>query len=356
MLDKLSFMEDKYEDLGKKLSDPEVINQQDLWRKLIKEHAELEEIVMVSREYKEVLQGLEETKSILYDKSSDEELKEMARGELDELEEKEATLREAIRVMLLPKDPNDDKNVIVEVRAGTGGDEAAIFAADLFRMYCRFAEDQGWKVEMVSASESGVNGYKEVVFMIKGKGAYSLMKFESGTHRVQRIPATESSGRIHTSAATVAVLPEVDDVEFDLSPNDVRVDVFRASGHGGQSVNTTDSAVRVTHLETGVTASCQDGKSQLKNKEKAMKILKARLYDKVAQEQEQSIAENRRSQVGSGDRSERIRTYNYPQGRVTDHRINMTLYQLDSFMQGDITQMIHALITEDQAEQMKEMA
>ncbi len=356
MLDKLSFLEDKYEDLGKKLSDPEVINQQDLWRKLIKEHAELEEVVMVYRDYQEALRGLEDTRAILYDKSSDDELKEMAREELEELEEKEETLREQLRLLLLPKDPNDDKNVIVEIRAGTGGDEAAIFAADLFRMYSRFAENQGWKTEMVSTSESGVGGYKEVVFMIKGKGAYSMMKFESGTHRVQRIPATESSGRIHTSAATVAVLPEVDDVEFEISPNDVRIDVFRASGHGGQSVNTTDSAVRVTHLETGITASCQDGKSQLKNKDKAMKILKARLYDKMVQEQERSIAENRRNQVGSGDRSERIRTYNYPQGRVTDHRINMTVYQLDSFMQGDIAQMIHALITEDQAEQMKEMA
>ncbi|SDY63798.1 peptide chain release factor 1 [Tindallia californiensis] len=356
MLEKLSFLEDKYEDLGKKLSDPEVINQQDLWRKLIKEHAELEEIVVVYRDYRETLQGLEDTKAILYDKSNEEELKEMARMELGELEEKEETLREKLRIMLLPKDPNDDKNVIVEVRAGTGGDEAGLFAADLFRMYSRFAEDQGWKVELMSASESGVGGYKEVVFMIKGKGAYSMMKFESGTHRVQRIPTTESGGRIHTSAATVAVLPEVDDVEFEINPNDVRVDVFRASGHGGQSVNTTDSAVRITHLETGIVSSCQDEKSQLKNKDKAMKILKARLYDKMAQEQANEIAQNRRSQVGSGDRSERIRTYNYPQGRVTDHRINMTIYQLDSFMQGDIGQMINALITEDQAEQMKEMA
>ncbi|SFH68907.1 bacterial peptide chain release factor 1 (bRF-1) [Tindallia magadiensis] len=356
MLEKLSFLEDKYEDLGKKLSDPEVINQQDLWRKLVKEHAELEEIVVVYRDYRETLQGLEDTKAILYDKSSEEELKEMARMELGELEEKEETLREKLRIMLLPKDPNDDKNVIVEVRAGTGGDEAGLFAADLFRMYSRFAEDQGWKVELMSASESGVGGYKEVVFMIKGKGAYSMMKFESGTHRVQRIPTTESGGRIHTSAATVAVLPEVDDVELEISPNDVRIDVFRASGHGGQSVNTTDSAVRITHLETGIVSSCQDEKSQLKNKDKAMKILKARLYDKMAQEQADEIAQNRRSQVGSGDRSERIRTYNYPQGRVTDHRINMTIYQLDSFMQGDIGQMINALITEDQAEQMKEMA
>jgi peptide chain release factor 1 len=356
MLDKLAFLEDRYEDLGKKLSDPEVISNQDLWQKLIKEHAELEVIVTCYREFKETTKAREETKAILHDKSTDDELKEMARLELGELEEKEATLQEDLRVLLLPKDPNDDKNVIVEVRAGTGGDEAALFAADLFRMYTRYAESRGWKVEMMSASESGVGGFREVIFMIRGKGVYSHMKYESGTHRVQRIPATESSGRIHTSAATVAVLPEVEDVEFELSPNDIRVDVFRASGHGGQSVNTTDSAVRITHLETGMSVSCQDEKSQLKNKDKALKVLKARLYDKMVHEQQQGIAADRKNQVGSGDRSERIRTYNYPQGRVSDHRINMTLYQLDAFMQGEIEQMIHALITSDQTEKMKELA
>lgn len=356
MLEKLTFLEDRYEDLGEKLSDPEVIGQQDLWQKLIKEHAELEEIVTCYRAYRETKKAMEETREVLYDKSAEEELREMAQMEMNELEERHQELEDQLQVLLLPKDPNDDKNVIVEIRAGTGGDEAGLFAADLYRMYTRYAENQGWKAELMSASESGIGGYKEVIFMIRGKGAYSRMKFESGTHRVQRIPATESGGRIHTSAATVAVLPEVDDVEFEISPNDIRVDVFRASGHGGQSVNTTDSAVRITHLETGLAASCQDEKSQLKNKDKALKILKARLYDKMVQEQQQAIAADRKSQVGSGDRSERIRTYNYPQGRVTDHRINMTLYQLDAFMQGDLDSMIQALSNTDQAEKMKNMA
>ncbi|MEN1760660.1 peptide chain release factor 1 [Anoxynatronum sibiricum] len=356
MLEKLAFLEDKYEDLGAQLSDPEVINQQNLWQKLVKEHAELEEIVTCYRAYMETRKAADETKAILYDKSMEDELRDMARMELDELEEKVVALEDQLQILLLPKDPNDDKNVIVEVRAGTGGDEAGLFAADLFRMYTRFAEDQGWKVELMSASESGIGGYKEVIFMIRGKGVYSRMKFESGTHRVQRIPATESGGRIHTSAATVAVLPEVDDVEFEINPNEIRIDVFRASGHGGQSVNTTDSAVRITHLPTGMSVSCQDEKSQLKNKDKAMKVLQARLYDIMVHEQQQAIAADRKSQVGSGDRSERIRTYNYPQGRVTDHRINMTLYQLDSFMQGDLDAMIQALITTDQAEKMKAMA
>ncbi|MDW7670295.1 MAG: peptide chain release factor 1 [Bacillota bacterium] len=356
MLDKLAFLEDKYEDLGNQLSDPEVINQQEIWQKLVREHADLEVIVTCYREYLSIRKALAETREILYDKSMEDELREMARLELEELEEKQEALEEKLHLLMLPKDPNDDKNVIVEIRAGTGGDEAGLFAADLFRMYTRYAESRNWKVDMMSASESSAGGYKEVIFMIKGRGAYSRMKFESGTHRVQRIPATESSGRIHTSAATVAVLPEVDDVEFELSANDVRIDVFRASGHGGQSVNTTDSAVRITHLETGLSVSCQDEKSQLKNKDKAMKILKARLYDQMVHDQQQAIAADRKSQVGSGDRSERIRTYNYPQGRVTDHRINMTLYQLDAFMQGDLDQMIDSLITTDQAEKMQALA
>jgi len=355
VLEKLAFLEDKYEDLGSQLSDPEVINQQDLWQKLIKEHAELEVIVSCYREYQETRKAIEETREIMYDKSMEDELRDMAKVELEELEEKEVELEEKLHLLMLPKDPNDDKNVIVEIRAGTGGDEAGLFAADLFRMYTKYAEARNWKVDMMSASESGIGGYKEVIFMIRGKGAYSRMKFESGTHRVQRIPTTESGGRIHTSAATVAVLPEVDDVELVLSPNDVRIDVFRASGHGGQSVNTTDSAVRITHLETGLSVSCQDEKSQLKNKDKAMKILRARLFDQMVHDQQQAIAADRKSQVGSGDRSERIRTYNYPQGRVSDHRINMTLYQLDAFLQGDMDQMIDALITTDQAEKMQSM-
>ncbi|SES82398.1 bacterial peptide chain release factor 1 (bRF-1) [Natronincola peptidivorans] len=353
MLEKLDFLQEKYEDLGVKISDPDVINNQNLWQKLIKEHSELEPIVGKYKEHKAAETALKDAKEILYDKAADEELKEMAKMEIDDLEEKIETLREELRILLLPKDPNDDKNVIVEIRGGTGGEEAALFSANLFRMYTRYAERQGWKVEMMSLNETGVGGYKEVIFMIKGKGAYSHLKYESGAHRVQRIPSTESGGRIHTSAATVAVLPEVDDVEFQINANDLRVDVFRSSGCGGQSVNTTDSAVRITHMPTGLVVSCQDEKSQLKNKEKALKILKARLQDKATQEQQDEIAQNRKSQVGSGDRSERIRTYNYPQGRVTDHRINVTLYKLDSFLDGDMAEMIDALITSDQAEKLK---
>ena len=272
-----------------------------------------------------------------------------------ELSESEALLEEyenELKILLVPKDPNDEKNVIIEVRGGAGGDEAALFAGDLFRMYSRYAERRGWKTSLMSSNETGVGGYKEVSFMIKGKGAYSRLKYESGVHRVQRIPTTESGGRIHTSTATVAVLPEVEDVEIEVNPEDVRVDVFRSSGNGGQSVNTTDSAVRLTHIPTGEVVSCQDEKSQLKNKEKAMKILKARLYDKALAEQQKGIAAERKSQVGTGDRSERIRTYNFPQGRVSDHRINLTLYKLDSFIDGDLDEMIDALITVDQTEKM----
>ncbi|SDJ88087.1 peptide chain release factor 1 [Natronincola ferrireducens] len=353
MLEKLQFLQEKYEDIGVKISDPDVINNQSLWQRLIKEHSDLEPIVGKYKEYKASEEALKEAREILYDKTAEDELREMAKMEMDELEDKIQELKEELRILLLPKDPNDDKNVIVEIRAGTGGDEAALFAADLFRMYTRYAERNGWKTEMMSLNETGVGGYKEIIFMIKGKGAYSQLKFESGAHRVQRIPTTESGGRIHTSAATVAVLPEVDDVEFQINANDLRVDVFRSSGCGGQSVNTTDSAVRITHIPTGLVVSCQDEKSQLKNKEKAMKILKARLQDKATQEQQSEIAANRKSQVGSGDRSERIRTYNFPQGRVTDHRINVTLYKLDSFLEGEIEEMISALITSDQAEKLK---
>ncbi|MDR5659733.1 peptide chain release factor 1 [Serpentinicella sp. ANB-PHB4] len=353
MLEKLMFLQEKYEDLGRKISDPDIINNQNQWKKLVKEHSDLEPIVAKYNEYTESEKAYKEAKEILYDKSADDELKEMAKMEIDELEDKIEAFKEELQILLLPKDPNDDKNVIVEIRAGTGGDEAGLFAGDLFRMYSRYAEKNGWKVEIMSINETGVGGYKEVIFMIKGQGAYSKLKYESGTHRVQRIPSTESGGRIHTSAATVAVLPEVDDVDFELNMNEVRIDVFRSSGCGGQSVNTTDSAVRATHEPTGIVVSCQDEKSQLKNKEKALKVLKARLYDKLVQEQHDEIAQNRRSQVGSGDRSERIRTYNFPQGRVTDHRINLTSYQLDSYLQGDIFDLIDALITSDQAEKLK---
>ncbi|CEN80668.1 peptide chain release factor 1 [Paraclostridium sordellii] len=351
MLNKLEVLEDKYKELSEKIADPEIINDQKVWQKLIKEHADLEPIIMKFREYKEVMNSIAESKTILQEES-DEELRELAKMELSEMEGKVEPIEAELKILLLPKDPNDDKNVIVEIRGGAGGDEAALFAGDLFRMYCRYAERKRWKVELLSASETGVGGYKEVSFMIKGKGAYSVLKYESGVHRVQRIPSTESGGRIHTSTATVAVLPEVEDVEVDINPNDLRIDVFRSSGNGGQSVNTTDSAVRVTHIPTGEVVSCQDGKSQLKNKEQAIKILKARLYDKAVAAQNKEISAERKSQVGTGDRSERIRTYNFPQGRVSDHRINLTLYKLDAFLDGDLTEMIDALITVDQTEKM----
>ena len=351
MLNKLEVLEDKYKELSEKIADPEIINDQKVWQKFIKEHAELEPIIMKFREYKDVMNSIAESKSILQEES-DEELRELAKMELSEMEDKVEPIEAELKILLLPKDPNDDKNVIVEIRGGAGGDEAALFAGDLFRMYCRYAERKRWKVELLSASETGVGGYKEVSFMIKGKGAYSVLKYESGVHRVQRIPSTESGGRIHTSTATVAVLPEVEDVEVEINPNDLRIDVFRSSGNGGQSVNTTDSAVRVTHIPTGEVVSCQDGKSQLKNKEQALKILKARLYDKAVAEQNKEISAERKSQVGTGDRSERIRTYNFPQGRVSDHRINLTLYKLDQFLDGDLDEMIDALITEDQTKKM----
>ena len=349
MLNKLEVLEDKYKELSEKIADPEIINDQKVWQKFIKEHAEVEPIVMKFREYKDVMNAIADSKTILQEES-DEELRELAKMELSEMEEKVEPIEEELKILLLPKDPNDDKNVIVEIRGGAGGDEAALFAGDLFRMYCRYAERRKWKIELLSASDTGVGGYKEVSFMIKGNGAYSVLKYESGVHRVQRIPSTESGGRIHTSTATVAVLPEVEDVEVEINPNDLRIDVFRSSGNGGQSVNTTDSAVRVTHIPTGEVVSCQDGKSQLKNKEQALKILKARLYDKAVAAQHKDIAAKRKSQVGTGDRSERIRTYNFPQGRVSDHRINLTLYKLDAFLDGDLNEMIDALITVDQTE------
>lgn len=352
MFHKLDFIQQKYDELSMKVSDPEIINNQPEWQKYVRELADIEPIVNQYKEYKGVEEGIQEAKSIL-EESNDEELREMAKMELSELEDKIGDIEEQLKLLLVPKDPNDEKNVIVEVRAGAGGDEAGLFAGSLLRMYTRYAERNRWKVEMMSMNETGVGGIKEVIFMIKGQGAYSRLKYESGVHRVQRIPATESGGRIHTSTATVAVLPEVNDVEVEVNPNDVRVDVFRSSGNGGQSVNTTDSAVRVTHMPSGIVVSCQDEKSQLKNKDKAFKILKARLYDKMLAEQNAEIAEDRRSQVGTGDRSERIRTYNFPQGRVTDHRINLTLYKLDYLLDGEIDEILDALITTDQAEKMK---
>ena len=354
LLDKLAFTENKYEELSVKISDPSIMANQKEWRKLCKEHADLEIVVTAYREYKKVLEDLEENKEML-EEESDKEMREMLSEEISMLKEQEVELENKIQILLLPKDPNDDKNVFVEIRGGAGGDEAALFAANLFRMYTRYAENNRWSVELMSSNENDLGGFKEVVFMIKGAGAYSKLKYESGVHRVQRVPDTESSGRIHTSTATVAVLPEVDDVDIEIHEKDLRIDVYRSSGNGGQCVNTTDSAVRITHLPTGTVVACQDEKSQLKNKEKAMKVLRARLYEVAEAERLAGIAEDRKSQVGTGDRSERIRTYNYPQGRVTDHRIGLTLYKLDSFLNGDIDEVINALITADQAEKMKAM-
>ena len=351
MFDKLDFILEKYEELSMKVSDPDVINNQPLWQKYIKEIGEMEPIVNKYKEYKAAKTNLNEAKEML--ESGDEELRELAKMELSDLEDKIPEMESQLKILLLPKDPNDDKNVILEVRAGTGGEEAALFAQDLLRMYLRYAERRGWKAEIMDANDTGIGGIKEASVLIKGKGAYSRLKYESGTHRVQRVPETESSGRIHTSAATVAVLPEVDDVEVDLNPNDVRVDVYRASGNGGQCVNTTDSAVRLTHEPTGLVVTCQDEKSQIKNKEKAFKVLRSRLYDLKMQEQNKEIADQRKSMVGTGDRSERIRTYNFPQGRVSDHRIGLTLYKLDNFLDGDLDEIIDGLITSDQAEKMK---
>lgn len=354
MLDKLQAIEEKYLELERLISDPEVIANQSEWQKHARAHAAMTEIVTVYREYKKVLAGIEEARALLAEKA-DPEMMELARLELEELEEKQPELEQKLKVLLLPKDPNDEKNVIVEIRAGAGGDEAALFAGDLFRMYTRYAERQGWRTEILSASESDLRGFKEVIFLVEGQGAYSQLKYESGVHRVQRVPVTESGGRIHTSTATVAVLPEAEEVDVQIDPNDLRIDVFCSSGPGGQSVNTTQSAVRITHIPTGLVVSCQDEKSQHKNKEKALRVLRARLLEIAQQEQQAKLASDRRSQVGTGDRSERIRTYNFPQGRVTDHRIGLTLHKLDMVLDGDLQEIIDALITADQAEKLKNM-
>jgi len=354
MLQKLDFIENKYEELSSRIGDPNVMANQKEWQKLCKEHADLELVVLKYREYSKAEEELKNAKEMLSEES-DKDMRDMIQEEIKELTETLEKAYQDLRILLLPKDPNDERNVFIEIRGGAGGEEAALFAANLFRMYTRYAERKGWKTEIMSINETDLGGMKEVVFLLKGAGAYSKLKYESGVHRVQRVPDTESSGRIHTSTATVAVLPEVDDVELIINQNDLRIDVFRASGHGGQCVNTTDSAVRITHLPTGLVVSCQDEKSQLKNKEKAMKVLKSRLYDIMQAERSAGIAEDRKSQVGTGDRSERIRTYNYPQGRVSEHRIGLTLYRLESFLDGDIDEVIDALITADQAEKMKAM-
>ena len=350
MFDKLSLIEERYEELSQKVSDPSVIADSQNFAKLCKEQSDIAPIVEKYREYKQAKETIRDGEEILADADMDKEMKELAEEEIKESKEKIETLSQELKILLLPKDPNDDKSVIVEIRGGAGGDEAALFAGDLFRMFTMYAESNRWKTEILSSSPTDIGGYKEISFSIEGQGAYSKLKFESGVHRVQRIPSTESGGRIHTSTVTVAVLPEVEEVEVNIDANDLRIDVFRAGGPGGQCVNTTDSAVRITHLPTGLVVSCQDEKSQHKNKDKAMKILRSRLYDLVQQEQHDKIASERKSQVGTGDRSERIRTYNFPQGRVTDHRIGLTLHKLDAILNGDMEELISALITTHQSE------
>lgn len=354
LVDKLQVIEDKFMDLEQRLSDPDVVAWQDEFRKLMKQHASLVDTVETFRQYKKVLQGIDEALEVVEDKSSDEDFRAMAQEELKELKAEKETLEEQLHVLLLPKDPNDEKNVIVEIRGGAGGDEAALFAGDLFRMYTKYAESQGWRTSLLGASEQEIGGFKEVVFSVEGASVYSKMKFESGVHRVQRVPATETQGRIHTSTVTVAVLPEAEDVDIHIDPKDLKIDTYCASGAGGQHVNRTESAVRITHLPTGTVVAVQDERSQLKNKDKAMRILNAKLQDMAEQEAAASLAADRKSQVGTGDRSERIRTYNYPQGRVTDHRINLTLYKLDAILNGDLEEIVQALIAADQAAKMQE--
>ena len=345
-------LERTYTDLGEQINDPDIIANQEKWQKLMKEYSNMGPVVEKYREYKNALKSAEEAEEMLKE-SKDEEFRELLKEELTQSKEDAEKFREELKVLLLPKDPNDSKNVIMEIRAGTGGNEAAIFAGELFRMYVRYAENRKWKTEIISASESDLGGFKEVIFMVTGQGAYSRFKFESGTHRVQRVPVTESNGKIQTSAATVAVLPEADKVDVNIDMNDVRIDVFRASGNGGQCVNTTDSAVRVTHIPTGIVVSCQDEKSQLKNKDEALKVLYSRIYKLEQEKHDSAISENRRQQVGSGDRSEKIRTYNFPQGRVTDHRAGITLYKIDAVMNGDLDDIIDVLTANDQAEKMQ---
>jgi peptide chain release factor 1 len=354
MLDKLEGVEQRFEKIERLLSDPEILKNQEAYRDYSKEHAELNKIVSAFRQYKSVEAAIEEAKELL--KDGDSEIKELAREDIDSFTVRLGSLEKELRLLLVPKNPNDEKNIVLEIRAGTGGEEAGLFAADLFKMYSRYAERVGWKVEILSKHVTGVGGLKEIIALVKGKRAYSVLKFESGTHRVQRVPTTESQGRIHTSAVTVAVLPEAEEVDVKIEPDEIRVDVFRSTGPGGQSVNTTDSAVRITHLPTGLVVSCQDEKSQHKNKAKAMKVLRARLYEKVLTEQNEKISADRKSQVGTGDRSGRIRTYNFPQGRVTDHRIGLTLYKLDSILEGDLQEIIDALTTDHQARAIQEPA
>lgn len=354
MFDKLDDLVERLQKVIEELNDPGIVNDQNRFKSLMKEQNDLTPIVEKYNEYRETKQTIEDSLEML-EEESDEEMRELAKEELSEAKAALTQLEEDLKILLLPKDPNDDKNVIVEIRAGAGGDEAALFAAELFRMYKNFAESNRWKVELMNVNENGIGGFKEAVFMISGKGAYSRLKYESGVHRVQRIPATESGGRIHTSTATVAIMPEAEEVDVEIDMNDCRFDVFRASGNGGQCVNTTDSAVRLTHIPTGIVVSCQDEKSQLKNKDKALKVLRSRLYEMELAKAHDAEAEARKSQIGTGDRSEKIRTYNFPQGRVTDHRIKLTLHRLENILNGDLTEIIDSLTAADQAAKLAKM-
>lgn len=354
MFERLEDLVRRLEELNIELTDPDTINNQEKYRQLMKEQNELTPIVEKYLEYKKAKEGVEDSLALL-EEENDEEMRELAKEELNECKQTVEQCEQELKILMLPKDPNDDKNVIVEIRGGAGGDEAALFAADLFRMYSKFAERNHWKVEVMSANENGIGGFKEIVFMVIGQGAYSKLKYESGVHRVQRIPSTESGGRIHTSTATVAIMPEVEDVEVYVDPNDCKIDVYRASGNGGQCVNTTDSAVRITHIPTGIVVTCQDEKSQLKNKDKAMKVLRSRIYDMEQEKANSEQAAERRSQVGTGDRSEKIRTYNFPQGRVTDHRIKLTLHKLENILSGDLDEIIDSLTAADQAAKLSKL-
>jgi peptide chain release factor 1 len=353
MFAKFADLEDKIADLEGRLSDPQLIGDQKVYQRIVREHAHLHKLNVLYQQYQRVQREIAENRTLLHDEGEDQEMKELARAELEALAAREVELDQEIKIILLPKDPNDDRNIFLEIRAGTGGDEAALFAGDLFRMYSRYAEHMGWRVEIMSSSTLGIGGFKEIIALISGEQVYSKLKYESGVHRVQRVPETEAQGRIHTSAVTVAVLPEADEVEVHIDMNELKFDVFRSSGPGGQSVNTTDSAVRVTHLPTGLVVICQDEKSQHKNKAKALTVLRARLLDQMEQAQHDQISKDRKNQVGSGDRSERIRTYNFPQGRMTDHRINLTLYKLDAILSGKLDDVIYPLIAHDQAEKLK---